>query len=250
MPTVAVMADPPVEGAVATELAAEAPLSEFEASTLYEAMLGDVCRGVQLAGAELLVNYRPPEQVDADVDPEASLREALSDVLEEPDEARYEVQVGETFAGRAGNTATHLLETEGVDSVAVVEPTAAFLGREHLGALAMRLRTSEVVLGPAAGGRVYLAAFAAPIDFEAVYEPPAIQTITERAAETDLDVEYLQQLPLAQSASDLAETVAQVRARRAAGRNVPARTTAMIEELGLEAVERDGGLAVARSDNA
>src|SRR6056297_3465882 len=101
MTTVAVLADPPVEGFVLPELAG-GPLDETEATALYTAMLSDVCRAVEASGAELLVNYRPPEQVPDGVDPEAAVREPLETVLDAPGDARYEVQVGSTVSARVG----------------------------------------------------------------------------------------------------------------------------------------------------
>lgn len=239
MPTVVVPADPPVEGFVLQELAETTPLSAAQTKRLYEAMLGDVCRAIQAGGADLLVNYRPADQVPADVDPERTLRDVLDDVLEAPDEARYEVQVGETKSGRVGNSVTHLLGSEGIDSAAVAEPTAAFLAREHLGTAAMKLRSSDVVLGPTTGGRVYFAGFVEPIDFEGAYEPPAVATLADRAAEAGLDVDFLQLLPVVASEADLVTALSLLRARRRAERRVPPLTTATVEEFGLEVVDGD-----------
>jgi glycosyltransferase A (GT-A) superfamily protein (DUF2064 family) len=244
MATVAVLADPPDEGVVLPDVVAATPLTESEAARLYRAMLVDVCRAVQRGGADLLVNYRDGGQVAADVDSEQRLRDALDGELEAPASARYEVQVGETFTGRAGNTVTHLLEQEGEDTVAVVEPTAVFIGREQIGTAAMKLRSSEVVLGPTTEGRVYYAGFAAPIDFADAYTPPVVETLTRRAREADLDVDFLPMLPILERGSDLPTALALLRARQRAGRNLPDRTAAAVDDLGL-GVESDGsGLSV------
>lgn len=246
MPTVAVLADPPVEGAALPDLAASTPLSRGDAARLYGAMLADVCEAVQAGAGELLVNYRPAEQVPADVDPQRSIAEVLEAELPRPDEVRYEVQVGESRAARAGNTATHLLESEGVDSVALVEPTAAFFSREVLGTVAMKLRTREAVLGPTTRGRVYLTGLVEPIDFEDAFAPPAIQTLTACAREADLDVDYAQTLPVVETADDLLTAVPYLRALVRAGRNVPPRTAAAVADLDLHVAERDGHLSVER----
>jgi hypothetical protein len=192
-------------------------------------MLGDVCAAVQNGAGELLVNYRGD-------DAESRIRSALSDELPRPADARYEVQVGETFAGRVGNTATHLLDAEGVDSVAVVEPTAAFVSRETLGTLTMKLRTRDAVVGPATGGRVYLAGFRAPLDFADAFAPPALQTVVERAREADLEVDFTPTLPVVETPRDLVTAVAQIRARVAAGRNVPPRTAGFVADHDLRIV--------------
>jgi 2-phospho-L-lactate guanylyltransferase (CobY/MobA/RfbA family) len=235
MPTVAVMADPPAEGVLP---GLHETLGSADATALYEAMLGDVCAAVQNGAGELLVNYRDAE------DAESRLRNALSDELPRPGDARYEVQVGETFAGRAGNTVTHLLESEGVDSVAVLEPTAAFVFRETLGTLTMKLRTRDVVVGPSTGGRVYLAAFRAPIDFADAFEPPALETVVERARDADLEVDFTPTLPVVETRRDLVTAVTQIRARVAAGRNVPPRTAEFVADHDLRVVTEDERLRV------
>lgn len=244
MPTVAVLADPPVEGVVLSELVETSPLSAAQARRLYEAMLADVCHAVQAGAGDLLVNYRPAEQVGADVDSRDSLESVLDGELPRPEDVRYEVQVGESLAARAGNTATHLLETEEVGSVAVVEPTAAFLSRERLGTLTMKLRTREAVLGPTTDGRLYLLGLTEPVDFEGIYEPPAIQTACARAADAGLDVGYTPMVPVVETGADLRTVVPFVRSRVRAGRNVPPRTATAVDDLGLHVTRRDGELAV------
>jgi len=143
MPTVVVLADPPVTDGVLPALADASPLSRADVAALYEAMLADVCETVQNGAGELLVNYRPDEQVPVDVDSQARIADALAEEVPRPTDVRYEVQVGGTLAARAGNTATHLLETEGVDSVVLLEPTAAFLSRETLGTATMKLSSEN-----------------------------------------------------------------------------------------------------------
>jgi hypothetical protein len=249
MATLAVLADPPIEGFVLSEIVESTPLTAPEATRLYEAMLTDLCRGIQASSGDLLVNYRPAEQVPADVDPEQALRDVLDDELEEPGEARYEVQVGETYAGRVGNTAAHLLEEESEDSIAVVEPTMPFLGRQQIGSGAMKIRSSDVVLGPTTDGRVYYAGFTEPFDFENAYETPAVETLTEHAEDADLDVDFLPMEQLVETGRDLADAVAQIRARLRAGRNVPIETASVVTDLGLYVQEREDGIRVARTSD-
>jgi len=232
MTTVAVMADPPVEGVVLPGLAGGL-LSETERTTLYTAMLTDVCRAVEASGAELLVNYRPAEQVPERDDPEEALRETLSETLDAPGEARYEVQVGSSRSARVGNTVTHLLEREGVKTAAAVEPTAALLTRQLIDSAAMKLRSSSVVVGPTTDGRVYYAGFADPVDFDKAYETPAVETLTDRGKEAGLDVDFLQTTPVVETPADLRTVVPLLRARHRSGRVVPPRTTALVEEFGL-----------------
>lgn len=233
MTTVVVLAAPPVPGRVLPTFVG--PLSESEAAELYRAMLTDLCETVQRGAADLLVNH-PPADGDSD-DPEEALRDALDDEL--PAEPRYEPQVGETTAGRIGNALTHLLESEGEPTVAAVEPTAPFLRREHIGQAAMQLRTSDVVLGPAPGGRVAFAAFGEPIDFADADAPPAVETLTDRATAAGLDVDFLPMTPVVERPADLGTALSLLAARRAAGRLVPERTATAVADLGL-AVDPDG----------
>lgn len=255
--TVAVLCDPPRPGVVLPELVETSPLAPGEAADLYAAMLGDVARAVADSGGDLLINYRPDDALpdtdadvdtdaDADADAEARLRAVVGTALGDPDAARFEVQVGETFAGRAGNTATHLLEQEGVGTVAVVEPTAPFLARSHVDNAAMKLRRSEAVLGPSTRGRVYYAGFAEPIDFDGAYTPPAVETLTDRGLDAGLEVDFLPSLPVVETGADLVDALTLLRARRRAGRLVPERTADCLDDLGVTVVERGGDLELVR----
>ncbi len=244
MTTVVVLAELPDE-AVLPDLQPE-PLSPGEAAALYRASLADVCATIQHGEADLLVNYPDPERTGEDGDPEATLQATLDDELSSPGDVRYEVQVGESYAGRVGNALTHLLESENELTVGVVEPTVPLLRREHVGTIAMKLRTSDVVLGPTIDGGLYFAGFNDTVDFEGSYAPPAVETMTQRAREAGLSVEYLPMLPRIDTPGGLAATVSLVRARTAAERIVPSRTRACIEEFGLIVEE---GKVVSRSSD-
>lgn len=248
MTTVCVLADPPRPGVVLPDLPGTSPLSKTEATDLYRAMLADVLRAVEASGGELLVNYRA-EQALPDHDGESSetqLRELAADALADPEDARFEPQVGETFSGRAGNTATHLLEQEEVGSVAIVEPTAAFLSRKEIDGAAMKLRSSPVILGPATDGRVYYAGFTDTIDFEDAWRPPTVETLTARGTDAGHGVDFLSMLPVIERGDDLADAVSLLRARERAGRIVPEQTTALVDDLGLDVAEGASGLELVR----
>lgn len=243
MTTVCVLCDPPREGVALPGLAEETPLSAAEAAGLYGAMLKDVCSAVAASGGDLLVNYRPDDALpESPVDSLTQVRSTVDSAID-AEEARFEVQVGETFSGRAGNTVTHLLEREEVTTAAVVEPTAAFLVRSVVDEAAMKLRRSEVVLGPATRGRVYYAAFGSTVDFADAYAPPAQVTLTERALDAGHDVDFLPTLPVVESGDDLLTAAATIEARRAAGRPVPSYTAEFLDGVGVS-VENGDGLAL------
>lgn len=245
MTTVVVPVDPPFAGHALTPLV-PAVLSPDEAVTLYRSMVADVCGTVQHGSADLLVNYREAE--DAETDVAATTRDFLAGELPDPDAARYEPQVGETLAGRLGNALTHLLESEGEGTVGFVDPTACLLRREHLGSLMMKLRTNEMVVGPAPGGRVYGAAFSSTIDYADALAMPAVETLTGRGTAAGLDVDFLPLLPVVETPADLASVLSLVRARDDAGLNVPARTVATVEALDL-AVDTTGSVSREGSDS-
>jgi len=246
MTTIAVLADPPRDGVVLPKLIGESLLTPAEATELYAALLADVCAAVDSSGADLLVNYRPEEQLpDGDTDSEAAVRAAVSDMID-TDATRFEVQVGSTFSARVGNTITHLLDREGVRTAAAVTPSSALLGRQHIDSAAMKLRSNDVVLGPSTDGRVTYAGFAEPIDFEDAYAGPQIETLVERATDAGLSIDFLPTVPVLSTPADLATVVPQLRARQRAGRLVPTRTMDVIDSLGLRVVEAEGETVVKR----
>lgn len=248
MTTTAVLCEPPHEG-VLSDLAATTPLSPTELADLYGAMCADVFEAVAESAGELLVNYRPADELPGDEgDAEGDLRALAEETLDSPEDVRFEQQVGSTFAGRVGNTVTHLLGTEDATSVLVLTPTAPFLTRGDLDGLAMKLRRSDVVLGPASEGRVHAAGFAAPVDFADAYAPPAIETLTDRALDAGLSVDYGPMSPVVRTRTDLAGALALVEARRRAGRVVPERTATVLDGLGLALADADGELALRRPD--
>ncbi len=237
MTTVAVLADPPESGAVLSDLV-PSPLSAEEAAVLYTAALADVCAAVERSGETMLVNYRSPGDGDAD-DAEAAVRDAVTDALAAPGEARFEVQVGSTRSARIGNTITHLLETEASRTAAVVTPETPFLARGQVDGAAMKLRSSEVVLGPTTDGRIYYAGFSEPVDFEDALATPEVETLVERARDAGLSVDFLPTLPAVRTPTDLRTAVPRLRAGRAAERIVPERTGDVVEALGLRVVAGD-----------
>lgn len=253
MTTVAVLCDPPRPGAVLQSLVAPALLTDEEAAALYAAMTKDVVSAVATSGAGLLVNYRDPgtdgtnRDDDAVSAAESEVRSVVEEAIDlEDDRVRFEVQVGETFSGRAGNTATHLLSTEAAGSVAITRPEAAFLRRPEIDGTAMKLRSTDAVVGPAPGGRVYFAAFGEPIDFADAYAPPSFETVTDRCLDAGLDVEFLETKPYLESPADLADAITHVRTVRKAGGLVPPHLAEWIAETDIAVQATDDGLSIVR----
>jgi len=244
MTTIAVMAAPPREGLVATDLAATSPLTEAEATECYAAMLRDVLVAVSESGADLLVNYRPddllPAEFVTDTAAAAEVRALAAAALDDPSDVRFEPQVGSTFDARAGNTITHLLREEGVVSAAVVEPTTPFLTRSLIDNAAMKLRRSEAVLGVSTRGRTYYAGFTEPVDFADAFAAPALETLTDRSRAAGHAVDFLPIHPVVETGADLIDVVPALNARVAAERIAPANTAAFVERTGLRVVHDDG----------
>jgi hypothetical protein len=242
MTVVCVLCDPPRPGLVLPDLVEDGPLTASEAADLYAAMLKDTFVAVERSGGDLLVNYRPEELLPAehrrDEDEgeggaEAEVRALAAAVVSDLDDVRFEVQVGSSYAARAGNTATPLLREVEVDSVAVVRGTAPFVTRATIDSAAMKLRTTPVVLGPAPDGRVFYAAFTEPIDFADAFAPPEVATLAARGDEADLGVDFLPMQPVLRTPGDLDTVVPLLAARRDAERVVPKETAPLLAEFGL-----------------
>lgn len=253
MTVVALMADPPRPGLVLSDLAATSPLSEAEAANLYAAMLKDSMVSVARSGGDLLVNYRsedllPAEHRDEEGTAEAELRALAVEALDDPDEARFEVQVGSDFSARAGNTMTHLLRDEAVQSAAVVRGDAPLFTRAKVDSLAMKLRTNEVVLGPSTEGRSYVAGFTEPVDFAGAFAPPEVETLTTRANDAGHDVAFMEMQPTVRTGADLLTLVPAIRARWQASRIVPGYTAEFVVETGLRVVEAEGTPTLVREE--
>ena len=243
MTTIAVLADPPRDGLVATDLASTSPLTEAEAAEWYAAVLKDACVAVDKSGGDLLVNYRPddllPDEHVTDTPSEAAVRAVVASALDDLGDVRFEPQVGSNMAARAGNTVTHLLREEDVVSAAVVDPTIPFLTRPIVDNAAMKLRRSEVVLGTSTRGRVYYAGFTEPIDFTDAFADPALETLTARGRDEGHDVDFLPVQPVVETGSDLLDALPLLHARVDAERIVPVHTATVVDELGLR-VDYDG----------
>ncbi|MFC4448318.1 TIGR04282 family arsenosugar biosynthesis glycosyltransferase [Halorussus aquaticus] len=250
MTVIAVFADPPRPGLVLPRLAESSPLSPAEAADLYAATLKDTVRAVERSGGELLVNYRDEESIpeghDGDQQAEAEVRALVTDALADPGEARFEVQVGSTVSARAGNTVSHLLEEEEVQSAAVAPGTAPMLTRKEIDSAAMKLRRNEVVLGPSESGRVHFAGFTETIDFEDAYATPEVETLATRAADAGHEVGFLPANTTVETGADLASLVAVLNARISAGRAVPEHTTTLLREWGLRVADGEDGPELVR----
>ncbi|MFB6136704.1 MAG: DUF2064 domain-containing protein [Halobacteriaceae archaeon] len=242
--TVVVVVLEPLSADPLPRLVETAPLDGAEARVLYRSMVKDTLHAVATSQGDLLVNYPSPERTEGD--PEEAARELAAEV-ESVTDARFEVQVGSSFAARVGNAVTHLLDREGANTAAAVPGTAPLLERTVVDSAAMRLRRRGVVLGPDDRGGVYYAGFAEPIQFSEAYAPPAVESLARRAADAGHDVGFLRQLTTVATGRDLAAVIANVRAREAAGRPVPEHTAATVAALDLYVEYEDGEPGVGRA---
>ncbi len=232
---VVVPLDPPdAQNPPAALEALEPDLNPGVATDLYRGAAMDVVRAVAASGGDLLINYRHEETLPAGTtvdDPVGRVQELVSTALGETESVRFERQVGSNKSARVGNTVTHLLEREGVQTVGVLEPTAALVGRTEIDGLAMALRRNDVMLGPSLTGDVYVAAFAEPIDFTAVYADRPVATIAEAGVAADLAVGFAPRVPTVASRTGIRGTAAEIIARRAAGTAIPEATAEVLETV-------------------
>lgn len=234
--------DPPRSGLVLQSLVETTPVTDDDATRLYEAAAADVLRAAAESGGDVLVNYRDAETLPEGFDitseeGEAEARSFVRDVLGDDSDVRFERQVGSTRAARIGNTVTHLLDREGATSVGIVEPTAPLVARTEIDSAAMSLRRYDAVFGPSTGGDVYFASFNAPIDFTDAFDPPAFPTLVDGCREAGLDVGFVSMLPTIETECGLVTTIAGLRARLRAGRPGGEVTTSVLEELELSVGE-------------
>jgi len=235
--------DPPRPGLAFPGLV-DGQLSAEAAAALSAAAIMDAMVAAEGSGGELLVNYPTDEQLPAehrtDTAPEEELRALAEEALEAPEEARFEVQVGSSFAARVGNATSHLLTEEDETSVAVLSGNAPTLGRTALDGAAMRLRRTPVVIAPGSGGRVAYLGLSEPVDFEGAYDPPEVEDFARRGVEAGHEVEFLAHHPVVEDEAGLASLVAELLARERAGRIVPRFTAEVVDELDLHVVVEDG----------
>lgn len=251
MTTYVVLFDPPRPELVLSELVDSSPLTPEEAADMYRAMATDVLRTIEQSRGELLINYRdesdlPTREADEPAS-ESAVRSLAETALSEPDAARFEIQVGSTRAARAGNTATHLLEKEEADSVALIDPRAPTIQRTDLDGAAMLLRRRETVVGPAPRGHLYYHGMTAPIDFERVYDVPEVTTVVEHALEAGHEVDFASMHPVVATGQDLVTLQAIIEARRAADTTVPAATAEMLADLGVSVGIENGRRIIEQS---
>jgi len=225
MPTIVVRTPPPLP-------AADDPfadtLDDPSRLALRDALLCDACRAVESSGSDLLVTVEPIDGDSADDRAIEAVEDALDRCLESV--PRVEPQVGSSPAARLGNTVTHLLDA-GASSVGVVF-AGAIVDRSTLDQATIQLRTADVVLGPAPGGRLAYAGFVEPIDFTDALESPPIQTVADRAHDADRETTTIDLRPRVTDPETLADVTALVEARRLAGDRVPETLAAWIEESG------------------
>ncbi|MDS0294754.1 DUF2064 domain-containing protein [Halogeometricum luteum] len=253
MTVVVLLADPPRPGLALSELAATSPLSEAEAADLHAAMLKDAMVAVSRSGGDLLVNYPAEEHLPEahrkeEGTAEAEMRALAVDALEDPDEVRFEVQVGSSFDARAGNTIQHLLRDEDVASAALLRGDAPFFTRAKLDTVSTKLRTSDVVIGPSSGGRCYVAGFCESVDFAGAFEAPELQTVTDRATDAGHGVAFAEFQPTVRTGADLLTLVPMIRARWRASSIVPGHTAEFVVEEGLRVVDDGGDPTLVRED--
>lgn len=239
MTVVVALVDPPREGLVLPRLVETTSLSPSDAVTLYEAFVEDLCLAAAESGGDLLINYRPDDQLPSEYQTgepvEPVFEELVINAIGEDAlaDTRIEVQVGSTESARIGNTVTHLLDEEGAGSVTICDPAVPFRSRQHIDSTAMKLRRRPIVIGPAPRGRVHTVAFKDTIDFTDAFIQPSLVTLGYHARDADHDVDFAPNLTIVETHDDLLGVLAELRARQTAGRWVPSATARAVSDIGL-----------------
>lgn len=237
MTVFAVLLDPPRPGLVLQDVSKTSPLNPEEAATLYAAMAKDTVRAVAESGGELLVNYRTeadiPEQYRTGTPVKEEIKSLVSQAIDDPDIARFEKQVGSTFASRVGNTVTHLLTEEAADSVGVLDGKSPTLVRQTLDSAAMKIRHHNAVIAPGINGDWSFLAFTELIDFTNIFEPPALVTIVNAIVEEDYSVDFLPIHPHVTDETNLIMLVTLMQARAAANKITPPFTRDALDRFDL-----------------
>ncbi|MFB6266139.1 MAG: DUF2064 domain-containing protein [Halodesulfurarchaeum sp.] len=250
MTIVVLVADAPVEGVACRELLEDTSLSPAEGVDLYKAVLKDSFETLAASNADVLVNYPAADDVPEEItqQPEAILRSLAASVLDPDtlDDVRFEVQVGSNTSAVVGNAITHLLRDEDRTSATFLRPCVPRLERSIVDEASIKLRRSDVVLGPAADGEVYLAGFREPIDYTDVLEERAIEDIVRAAQAEEYTVDFLRDREVLTTGRDLRTVVSRLRAAHAAGKPVPTHLWEFIESRDVRVL--DGEIVVGEGE--
>jgi 2-phospho-L-lactate guanylyltransferase (CobY/MobA/RfbA family) len=218
MTEVAIVADAP---GVSTPLTA---VSAVDPQALYRAMFADVLNTCERSGADVLVNVGPPDADGAMAAMEAVVAaEAL-----EPDAVRIEPQVGADHGARVHATVDHLLATSEHRTVGVVYPELPLLRRATIDGAAMRLRSAEVVIAPDTTGMVSLFGVAEALELQTMTASAPVAVLAELAAAAGHAVAFLEMTPRVRTDAALEVTRRLLRARAAAGAQLPTRTAGLL----------------------
>ncbi len=251
MTVLAVLLDPPRPGLVLHDVYNNTPLSPEEAARLYAAMAKDTVRAVDESGGELLVNYRTeddiPVQYRTDTPVEEEITALVSQAIDDPNIARFEKQVGSTFASRVGNTVTHLLTNEGADSVGVLDGKSPTIVRQTIDSAAMKTRQYDTVIAPSVNGDWSYLAFTEPTDFTGFFDPPGLVTIVNAVIDQGCSVDFLPIHPHVTDETNLIMLVTLMQARARANKITPPYTTDALDRFDLRIAVTNGRYELARN---
>ena len=208
-------------------------LDRKAAQLLAEAMLQDTTAAVAESGGDLVVTHPPESNEDQSDEPRERLREVLSGALPGMDAVQFESQVGDRPTERVENACRHIVSRADVASVAVLDGRAPLLDRTDLDNAGMKLRRSEVVVGPAPAGRVAYLGMTEPIELSRLHWPLALGALVDRAVTNGHTVDWLPLQVWVGGRSGLETLTTLIRADQTASRRVPERTAAAIDAVGL-----------------
>ena len=218
MTEVAIVAEAPEGPTPLAGLAVDDP------AALYRAMLADVLNTCERSGATVLVTVGPPESPTA----MAAMQELIAEEALAPDAVRVEAQVGADHGERVHNIVEHLLATSDHRSVSVVFPETPLLRRSVIDAAAMRMRSADVVIAPDTTGGVSNLGLTAALPLQSLTRTTPAHAVVELAAAADQTVAFLEMTPRVRTDAALQVTVELLRARAAAGTELPRRTARLL----------------------
>lgn len=229
-------------------LVASTPLTFDEVTKLMVATCQDVCHAVAGSGGEaFIVPLEPETSIPGWTNPS----EITEEIARTATDADNEITVTPTQpVDETGMQRLLDLVRERSDeaSLAVVTPVTPLIQRRHVDAAAMRLRTSDVVVGPTSRCGWYFFGVSRETDLTLGPDACALPTITRDVLEAEVSIASIPFLPRMETNEELSTILGLV---DLATITDPARapfTRSWAERTGIQIGVEDGGVQITRTD--